>query len=484
MNNNEQWAARDEESSDETDKDRKKKEKLEYEIKAKAATERLAKSFARSEGGLLGVLNERKDFSKIPVRPPLPLEKIIISSSEKDDEDDEDEEAEKDESKSEISTEAVSKAGEPGSEAVGNPSEEVFETMASAKHSEFVDIPHVDYDKPSIPLTSAENNAFAEMVSGVETPDDTERKDIPPIPSWEMPTVSHPLGSSESAPPEPAKTASSTVPFWRSSPIEASAPSASVSSSESATSGSYSPGEVSSGVTAVVETLKAATSLVEMINNPNRLITRALTEAVTRVALDGYLKQRRQGQGNAEAIVRQQKGEIAELQDRQRQANERLTALFQEQAKQGDQEGQEFVDQNGNRIQLQPGQHIERSAGGYSVVVDAHGRPVSEAITYGEAYQHEQQREQLSDDAFAAPGGGSAGSTQDNSVMSGLGSPFPPMPSQPQSGQYPYLGPPSNVDLNHRLPESQNDSKKSVVSPWLWTAVAIIIIIYFIAQMA
>ncbi len=141
-----------------------------------------------------------------------------------------------------------------------------------------------------------------------------------------------------------------------------------------------------------------------------------------------------------------------------------------------------IYDEQGNEIILQPGWRVERSTGGYSVVLDEHNRIVHDAIHYGEAFKRDQRREQLADNVFATMGGGApvGGSSQ---AVPG------PQPSVQPPASYPYgqspLGtPPGSVDLRHRLPGPRNNFAATVFSPWAWTVVALLIIIYFIAQLA
>lgn len=142
-----------------------------------------------------------------------------------------------------------------------------------------------------------------------------------------------------------------------------------------------------------------------------------------------------------------------------------------------------IFDQEGNEIVLQPGWHVERSAGGYSVVLDEHNRVVHDAIRYGEAFKREQKREQLSDDMFAAVGSGAAvGGHAGSQYVAASYS-----PSQQASGR-PSLPAPMpehhEVDLKHRLPEPRSQFMATIASPWLWTAIALLIIVYFIAALA
>lgn len=146
---------------------------------------------------------------------------------------------------------------------------------------------------------------------------------------------------------------------------------------------------------------------------------------------------------------------------------------------------EQIFDEEGNEIVLKPGWRVERSAGGYSVVLDEHNRVVHDAIRYGEAFKREQQREQLSDDLFATVGGSS--SVGGASSQGFGGGALPSASSQSPAADYPRSSAqyqPQEVDIKHRLPKPRNPVAQAIVSPWLWTGVAVLIIIYFIAALA
>lgn len=162
-------------------------------------------------------------------------------------------------------------------------------------------------------------------------------------------------------------------------------------------------------------------------------------------------------------------------------------------------EQEQWVDEHGNEIALQPGQRLERR-GWYSVVIDEHGREVPGAIHYGEAFQREQKREQISDDAFGGSDTNAASAAADNAAPAGgsftalpgigVSSVPPPLPSDPMiaSGQADFdhslpAGPPATVDLQHRLKEPRNPVVATITSPWLWVAVAVLLIAYFTAAL-
>ncbi|HTH72162.1 MAG TPA: hypothetical protein VL737_02255 [Candidatus Pristimantibacillus sp.] len=143
---------------------------------------------------------------------------------------------------------------------------------------------------------------------------------------------------------------------------------------------------------------------------------------------------------------------------------------------------EEIFDREGNRIELQPGWRVERSAGGYSVVLDERNRVVHDAIRYGEAFQRDQKREQLSDDMFAALDSVAAAHAAANTAAQAQ-----QQASAPQTTYTPGMSPTGRVhevDLQHRLEKPRSPLVATISSPWLWTAIAFLIIIYFIAALA
>jgi TolA-binding protein len=154
-------------------------------------------------------------------------------------------------------------------------------------------------------------------------------------------------------------------------------------------------------------------------------------------------------------------------------------------------EQEQWVDEKGNEITLQPGQRLERR-GWYSVVVDEHGREVPGAIQYGEAFQREQRREQVSDDAFAASNNGAnngAAAGGAFTALPGIGISSVPAPTMPMvtsgqiDAQHSLPAGYSPVDPQHRLPEPKHPAVAALTSPWLWVGVAILLIAYFIAAL-
>lgn len=499
---------------------------------------------AKSSFDLLN-LNQRKSVIEAPVRPPLPLEKI----EDDDDEEDEDEDTGKDEQKArdnnapaEAEVAAAGEAVEPNpdtaaigeavgaaelnpvveatpdaymnAEAVGpagsaeaaleaepelEPKEEVFETFAPAasKTSEFMDIPRVEdkpKDKPAAKPTFEEilrremPADFIRDTSG-ETLGGPDKRDIRPAPSRDMPEVGSPFDPGPGEDPRRSRSTSTTpfsAPSWGPAPGSFEAGGYAVPSGPEPAPASRSLGEVPSAFSTGLEALKAATDLAEQASNPNRLVTRVLTQ----VALEGFLTKRKQERYDSEPLLHRQKEELIQLNDQQRRANERLNALFQKQAEQTAQVSgeQEIFDQNGNKIALQSDQHLERGTAGYISVVDAHGRPVIGAVNYGEAYKQDQRREQLGDDIFAKLNAGGGGVAGDGQSDGGFAAPLPPMAGQGGQSQtndqhQPY-GQSEPVDLNHRLSEPRNYIRDAALNPWLWTAVAVIIIVYFVASLA
>lgn len=147
---------------------------------------------------------------------------------------------------------------------------------------------------------------------------------------------------------------------------------------------------------------------------------------------------------------------------------------------------EQTVELDGQQITLQPGQRLERR-GWYSVVVDEHGKEVPGIIPRGELFHHEQKehlRADLADDAATAQGA-AAGSAPVGAVPS-------QQPGQPllDSGQVdtrhelPYGSPPP-ADVWHRLPKpkARTSIAATFSSPWLWAAIAVILIVYFAAAL-
>ncbi len=141
---------------------------------------------------------------------------------------------------------------------------------------------------------------------------------------------------------------------------------------------------------------------------------------------------------------------------------------------------EQIYDMEGNPITLQPGWRVERSAGGYSVVLDRHNRVIYDAIQYGEAFKRDQKREQVNPDLLAPVDSGlPAAAPADDFVASLPGQPVPdltPESTTPEEYRHP-------VDDQKSAPAPRK-ALLSVSVPWVLTAVAILLIIYFIAALA
>ena len=140
-----------------------------------------------------------------------------------------------------------------------------------------------------------------------------------------------------------------------------------------------------------------------------------------------------------------------------------------------------LFDDEGNKIVLQSGWRVERGTGGYVAVVNERGQVMYDAVRYGEAYLHDRRREQVNPAAFDNDDDAAGGqSTQDTQLLPFPGSAHGPV--DPTHELQP--GAPQSVDVQHRLPEPRNQLVATATSPWLWTAVALLLIIYFIAALA
>jgi uncharacterized membrane protein YgcG len=149
---------------------------------------------------------------------------------------------------------------------------------------------------------------------------------------------------------------------------------------------------------------------------------------------------------------------------------------------------EQLFDQQGNEITLQPGWHAERSAGGYVVVLDQHNRVVHDSVRYGKEFQREQQREQLGPTPSSAAGGGLAGGGDVSGGGGAYTSPsIPPgiVTHSPVDLSHALTGgQPQQADMQHRLPAPRHPVAAIIKSPWLWTAMAVLLIVYFIAALA
>lgn len=536
MSSREKWAVDNTESSDDAD-DSKQEKKVQYN------TGWVKPPLPRA-GGLFGAYNQRKIF-EMSVHPPQPLEQLMGQIEQKTNKGNDKEKKKNDKNEDKnvasrnnaASVQAVEVEANATTESDFEPivakgenrvSDEAFETRATSQSApestpeafEPIDTSHADEGKPVIPLNANENEAFGKIptelypqLDSLAADDDKPKfedglnREMPPGPTgimsgdmldqsstgqressplaWGAPDA-RPSSSSAAGGDAPRAWPVSDASPWRPSPSPGAfeADSYGVSGPVAAPDRRFatSPGDIAGGVTATIEVSKAITSSAEMASNRNRFVVRNLT----RVALEGFLEQRKRERYSNEPLLHRQRDEILRLQDQQRQANERLNTLLKKQEEQVSDE-QVIFDQNGNKIVLQPGWRVERSAGGYSVVVDKHNRVVHDAIRYGEAFKHDQQREQIGDDAFTAlQSKGSGGGAQDDG---GAAVPLPPVSittgqtTQTTSPQQ-LLDRPNLADFDHRLPAPRKSLREAALNPWLWTAVAVLIIIYFVASLA
>jgi hypothetical protein len=149
-----------------------------------------------------------------------------------------------------------------------------------------------------------------------------------------------------------------------------------------------------------------------------------------------------------------------------------------------------LFDQEGNEIAMDPDWRIVRSPGGYAAVIDRYRRVIYNVIPYGEGYRLD-QKEVLPDSIFntdddatkAAADGGSAqtdqyaGAGQQAAAAPPQAPPFDPE-HELEAGQ------PRTVDVQHRLPAPRSPVVAALASPWLWTAIALLLIVYFLAALA
>jgi hypothetical protein len=140
---------------------------------------------------------------------------------------------------------------------------------------------------------------------------------------------------------------------------------------------------------------------------------------------------------------------------------------------------------------VRPGEYGERPAPGIqNATVDRYGNAVPDVATYGQEFQAERQREQIDLAAFAGHGnGGVAGSgvvsSDYSSIVTGLA------PAASDQAQ-PAL-PPVQTDWNHELPPSLDRADaqhllpkgrsimSTLASPWLWAALIVLLVAFFVA---
>lgn len=144
---------------------------------------------------------------------------------------------------------------------------------------------------------------------------------------------------------------------------------------------------------------------------------------------------------------------------------------------------EQIFDLEGNEITLEPGWRVVRPPGGYLAVLDKHNRVVHNAVRYGEAFKRDQKREQLSPDLFNAVGSGKSlggGSSDNSGPVMGQSQPV----IRPARNDLPGLSHLADLSQRPAMPKPGKQLQSTVLSPWLWTAVAILIIIYFVAALA
>lgn len=128
-------------------------------------------------------------------------------------------------------------------------------------------------------------------------------------------------------------------------------------------------------------------------------------------------------------------------------------------------------------VALRQGERLVRSSGSYVEAVDRSGHVIHEAVEHGAEYTKDQKIERTPVRADVG-GPGVVGS----GVFSGLGS--TPLANSVQLDPSHELGAGKSVDMQHRLPAPRNQFIATVTSPWLWTAIAILMIVYFLAALA
>lgn len=136
--------------------------------------------------------------------------------------------------------------------------------------------------------------------------------------------------------------------------------------------------------------------------------------------------------------------------------------------------------------ELQSGQHIEHATGGgHNIIVDKHGHEVQNAIEYGEEFQFQRRQEQArattsstSDSTTADADSTSATSSgaQEYNLVTGLDS------GQVDLSHSLSPGPPSPTTRQHLL-NSRHDNPviATIVSPWLWAALVVLLLAFFVA---
>jgi len=107
---------------------------------------------------------------------------------------------------------------------------------------------------------------------------------------------------------------------------------------------------------------------------------------------------------------------------------------------------------------------------------------VHDAINYGEAFHRDRKREQVSDDIFGTDDATAAASAD---AQTGQQATTPPPQAPPFDPERELeAGQPRTVDVQHRLPAPRSTVVAALASPWLWTAIALLLIVYFLAALA
>ncbi len=139
---------------------------------------------------------------------------------------------------------------------------------------------------------------------------------------------------------------------------------------------------------------------------------------------------------------------------------------------------EQAVPQVEQQIEVEAKQHVEHSAW-HNIVVDEHGREVQGAITYGEAFNRELQREHAPQ-VQSQPTGSSAGLPV-YQVGGGIGGPTQGT-AAPGSPQELPLGHPRRFDSqNSTAYEPRGPIATALMNPWLWLMGIVLVIAFFIA---
>ncbi|HSX00466.1 MAG TPA: hypothetical protein VLH38_05510 [Patescibacteria group bacterium] len=136
--------------------------------------------------------------------------------------------------------------------------------------------------------------------------------------------------------------------------------------------------------------------------------------------------------------------------------------------------------------EVQHGQHVEHATGGgHNIIVDKHGHEVQNSIEYGEEFQFQRRQEQAR-----------ASASDDNSNNED-GEDVSSAPPSPPPGYAPALSLESGqVDPAHSLPvgipsptvrqhllasKNSNPIVATIASPWLWAALVVLLLAFFVA---